>query len=195
MSYTSTAMQHAFDERSFDMQVILPRLAALNVFNPEGLLSDLVRMLSEALHSDRITHSIVDSDSQRILAMAHVGMDTPLEEEVVAGKVILKAMNDGRAQIVGNMSEMPELSSVRSEDYKTNGCAVLPLSFRGVKLGALCMSNLSATQVTGLLVQKREVDLFTEFVSLLTVIQMQRDAANGNNDFEVLLGKIAEQPV
>jgi len=193
MSYTDEPMQHAFDERSFDMQVILPRIASLSVFNPEGLLAELVKVLAEALHTDRITHVILEEESESILSVTHLGLESVPEEEVVAGKVILKAMTEGRAQIVGNMIELPDLASIRADDYKTNGCAVLPLCYHEVKLGALCLSNLSATQVTGMLVQKRELDLFSDLVALLTVLQMQKAAANGDSKFEKLISRLTAQ--
>lgn len=159
------------DLRSFDLRAILLRTAELDVHQPQQFGIQFISALARELSIDRITHSIVSRQGE-LLHISQIGMNVEAELKT-AGKMITKAIETKEPLVLKNVREHPELTALWADDYRTNSCAVLPMLYRSMALGALCLSNLTEKQVQGMQMQRAELNQFMHLAGFVTALQVQ----------------------
>jgi GAF domain-containing protein len=177
------------DLRSFDLRAILLRTAELDVRQPQQFGNQFVQALARELSIDRLTHSVVDRAGQ-IVQLSQIGMTNPPDVMSAAGKLMLRVIEKQEPLVLKNVRDHPDLTALWADDYRTNSCAVFPLLYRNLSLGALCLSNLTEKQVLGMQMQRAEQQQFIHLAGFITALQVQALAQGGGAqaaDFAALL--------
>jgi GAF domain-containing protein len=178
------------DLRSFDLRAILLRTAELDVRAQQQFGNQFVSALARELSIDRLTHSIVDREGQ-IQHFSQIGMTNPPDVMSSAGKLIQRAISQQEPIVLKNVREHPDLTALWADDYRTNSCAVFPMIYRNLVLGALCLSNLTEKQVLGMQMQRAEQNQFIHLAGFITALQVNALASMGGPQgasFAALLG-------
>jgi len=159
------------DLRNFDLRAILLRTAELDVRQPQQFGNQFVSALSRELNIDRLTHSIVSREGQ-IIHLSQIGMTNPPQDITTAGKLIQRVIAQQEPLVLKNVRDHPEMTALWVDDYRTNSCAVFPLIYRNLALGALCLSNLTEKQVLGMQMQRAEQNQFIHLAGFVTALQV-----------------------
>jgi len=176
--------------RTFDLRSILRAFTHLNVIDIDNFSAQLVRTLAENLSTDRVTHLVIDHATNRILGSNHVGYALPAEEAQTAGRLMERALTEDRPLTYRDIREHPEAASDRADEYSTNACAVLPLKYQGIRIGALCLSNLTEEQVVAMQLQSEDLELFMALAAQYTAFIVAYSAAQGNQRMREVLAKV-----
>jgi hypothetical protein len=176
--------------RTFDLRAIISAIVKINIYANKPLGDQICKVLSDFLGTDRITFALIDHNTNQVLVSYSLGFRLPHGLELTAGKLMTKALAEGKPQVYGNVRDYPDLTAMWADDYRTNACCVLPVIYQGIRMGALCMSNLTEAQTAAMRVQTRELELFGALMGLISAFQAGYLAAKGDKQMQLVVQRL-----
>lgn len=174
-------------------------LAQLDLRNPAALSRRILEVIAANLNTDRASLSVFEPGaSLRISKLCSHGFEIRKRDWHKSLKVMAKAHQSKKPQIIHDIREHPDLISPWPDKYATDASITLPLIHSHRVWGVVCISNLSRQQIIMLENSSDELALVTAQLQQLANLlvkqpQRERSASRPAGDDELaLIGNLIE---
>lgn len=161
-----------------DLSSLSLELAKMDPVDADSLGAGIVAAIASALHIDRVSLALFHPRSGDVIQAYYTGFDIPVEQWDKPGKVLAQVRSERAPLLVHNIREQPALVSARADTYRTDSCAVFPLTYNRRVIGALCLSNLCTKHVLQLENADSQLDLIIAQLKQMAAVLYNRVTAS-----------------
>ena len=165
-------------DAQIDLSNLSLELAKMDPIDADSLGAAIITAIASALHIDRVSLAIFHPRSGDVIQAFYTGFDVPVEQWEQPGKVLAHVRSERTPLLVHNIREEPKFASGRADTYRTDSCAIFPLTWNRRVIGALCLSNLCTKHILQLANADSQLDLIiTQLKQLVAMIHNQVTAS------------------
>lgn len=153
-----------------DLSSLSLELAKMDPVDADSLGAGIIAAIASALHIDRVSLALFHPRSGEVIQAYYTGFEIPVEQWDKPGRVLSQVRSERAPLLLHNIREQPALVSARADTYRTDSCAVFPLTWNRRVIGALCLSNLCTKHVLQLENADSQLDLIIAQLRQLAVV-------------------------
>lgn len=161
-----------------DLSSLSLELAKMDPVDADSLGAGIISAIASALRIDRVSLALFHPRSGTVVQAYYTGFDVPIEQWDSPGKVLAHVRSERKPLVLHNIREQQALVSNRADSYRTDSCAVFPLTWNRRVIGALCLSNLCTKHVLQLENADSQLDLVIAQLKQLAAVLYGRITAN-----------------
>lgn len=157
-------------DAQLDLSNLSLELAKMDPVDADSLGAGIITAIASALHIDRVSLAIFHPRSGEVIQAYYTGFDIPVEQWDKPGKVLAHVRSERAPLLVHNIREQQGFDTGRADTYRTDSCAVFPLTWNRRVIGALCLSNLCTKHILQLANADSQLDLIIAQLRQLTAV-------------------------